>query len=67
MKLIAHRGNTHGRNAERENSPTYIKEALATGYDAEIDVWYINNWSFWLDLNILLRTIPVVIKAKGAY
>jgi len=31
------------------------------------DVWYINNWSFWLDLSILFRTIPVVIKGKGAY
>lgn len=31
------------------------------------DVWYINNWSFWLDLNILLQTIPVVVKGKGAY
>ena len=31
------------------------------------DVWYINNWSFWLDINILLQTIPVVIKGKGAY
>lgn len=31
------------------------------------DIWYINNWSFWLDLNILYLTIPVVIKAKGAY
>lgn len=31
------------------------------------DIWYINNWSFWLDLNILLQTIPVVIKGKGAY
>jgi len=31
------------------------------------DVWYIKNWSFWLDLNILFQTIPVVIKGKGAY
>jgi exopolysaccharide biosynthesis polyprenyl glycosylphosphotransferase len=31
------------------------------------DMWYINNWSFWLDLKILLRTIPVVIHGKGAY
>ncbi|MDO8580796.1 MAG: sugar transferase [Candidatus Omnitrophota bacterium] len=31
------------------------------------DAWYINNWSFWLDFNILLQTIPVVFKAKGAY
>lgn len=31
------------------------------------DIWYINNWSFWLDLNILYQTIPTVMKAKGAY
>ncbi|MBP9855312.1 MAG: sugar transferase [Candidatus Omnitrophica bacterium] len=31
------------------------------------DVWYINNWSFWLDLNILFETLPVVIRGKGAY
>ncbi|MBF0483615.1 MAG: sugar transferase [Candidatus Omnitrophica bacterium] len=31
------------------------------------DVWYINNWSFWLDMNILLKTIPVVLKGRGAY
>jgi exopolysaccharide biosynthesis polyprenyl glycosylphosphotransferase len=31
------------------------------------DVWYINNWSFVLDLKILLQTFPVVLKGKGAY
>lgn len=31
------------------------------------DIWYINNWSFWLDINILLQTVPVVVKGKGAY
>jgi exopolysaccharide biosynthesis polyprenyl glycosylphosphotransferase len=31
------------------------------------DIWYIDNWSFWLDLNILLQTVPVVLKGKGAY
>ncbi len=31
------------------------------------DTWYINNWSFWLDINILFQTIPVVLKGKGAY
>lgn len=31
------------------------------------DIWYINNWSFGLDFSILLQTIPVVIKGKGAY
>jgi exopolysaccharide biosynthesis polyprenyl glycosylphosphotransferase len=31
------------------------------------DIWYINNWSFWLDFHILLQTIPVVLKGRGAY
>jgi len=31
------------------------------------DLWYINNWSFSLDLLILLWTIPAVLKRKGAY
>ncbi|MBF0522429.1 MAG: sugar transferase [Candidatus Omnitrophica bacterium] len=31
------------------------------------DIWYINNWSFWLDLSILFQTVPVVLKGKGAY
>ncbi len=31
------------------------------------DFFYIDNWSFWLDIKILLRTIFVVIRGKGAY
>ncbi|MGB2651752.1 MAG: sugar transferase [Candidatus Omnitrophota bacterium] len=31
------------------------------------DLWYINNWSIGLDLQILWRTIPAVIKGEGAY
>ncbi|MFH1772624.1 MAG: sugar transferase [Candidatus Omnitrophota bacterium] len=31
------------------------------------DIWYINNWSLWLDFVIIFRTLPVVIKGKGAY
>lgn len=31
------------------------------------DIWYINNWSFWLDLNVLMQTIPVILRGKGAY
>ena len=31
------------------------------------DIWYIKNWSFWLDLYILFQTFPVVLKGKGAY
>ncbi|MDD5355734.1 MAG: sugar transferase [Candidatus Omnitrophica bacterium] len=31
------------------------------------DIWYLENWSFGLDIRILLWTIPVVFKGKGAY
>ena len=30
-------------------------------------LWYINNWTLGLDFQILLLTIPVVLKGKGAY
>jgi exopolysaccharide biosynthesis polyprenyl glycosylphosphotransferase len=31
-----------------------------------MDFRYIDQWSFWLDLSILARTIPAVIKGSGA-
>ncbi|MCL4539976.1 MAG: sugar transferase [Bacteroidetes bacterium] len=31
-----------------------------------LDLQYIDNWSVWLDLKILLKTIPAVISGKGA-
>jgi hypothetical protein len=40
MKLIAHRGNIDGPNPLEENRPEYIEEAIARGYDVEIDVRY---------------------------
>jgi exopolysaccharide biosynthesis polyprenyl glycosylphosphotransferase len=32
-----------------------------------LDLHYIRNWSFGLDVEILLRTIPAVLTTKGAY
>jgi len=29
------------------------------------DVWYVDHWSFWLDLKILWMTIAGVLKGKG--
>lgn len=32
-----------------------------------LDVYYIENWSLWLDLGIILKTFGAVLKRKGAY
>jgi exopolysaccharide biosynthesis polyprenyl glycosylphosphotransferase len=32
----------------------------------ELDMEYIDSWSIWLDLQILARTIPAVLKGSGA-
>lgn len=40
-----------------------------TTYDerVDLDVWYSRNWSLWLDIVILLRTVPTVMFRSGAY
>ena len=40
-----------------------------TGYEERIsfDSYYIQNWSIWLDIWILIKTVWVVVKGKGAY
>lgn len=43
MILISHRGNLNGKIPERENRVDYIEDALALGYEVEIDVWLIND------------------------
>ncbi len=33
----------------------------------EIDRWYVQNYSIWLDIFIILKTIPEVLFTRGAY
>ncbi|WP_423856053.1 undecaprenyl-phosphate galactose phosphotransferase WbaP [Acidithiobacillus montserratensis] len=34
---------------------------------ADLDAWYVKNWTLWYDIVILLRTIKVVLARDGAY
>lgn len=38
-------------------------------YDERVrlDMYYIRNWSIWLDLQLLYQTIPAVLNGRGAY
>ncbi len=40
-----------------------------TTYEERVamDVWYVNNWSVWLDIMYLAKTFSAVLHSKGAY
>ena len=39
------------------------------GFDdlVRLDFYYLENWSIWLDVSILAKTVPAVIRGQGAY
>ena len=45
--------------ASRSDGDLRVQESL--------DTYYIRNWSLWLDLHILARTVRTVVGGKGAY
>lgn len=32
-----------------------------------LDFYYLENWSIWLDISILAKTLPAVLQRRGAY
>ncbi|MCY7336250.1 MAG: sugar transferase [Chamaesiphon sp.] len=41
------------------------RNALTWDEKFRLDLWYVDNWSLWLDLKILLLTVKKVIKQDG--
>ncbi len=43
------------------------RSELTVGEILAYDIRYVRDWSFWLDLRILARTVVVVLSGKDAY
>ncbi len=43
------------------------RSALTFDDLVRLDFYYIENWSIWLDISILVKTIPAVLAGRGAY
>ena len=41
------------------------RNAISWEEKFKLDVWYVDNWSFWLDIKIILMTLWKVIKREG--
>jgi sugar transferase EpsL len=41
------------------------RNALTWDEKFRLDIWYVDNWSFWLDVKILLQTIWITISRQG--
>jgi exopolysaccharide biosynthesis polyprenyl glycosylphosphotransferase len=46
-----------------------ISGRSSLGFDdlVRLDFYYIENWSLWLDISVLAKTIPAVLARRGAY
>jgi Undecaprenyl-phosphate galactose phosphotransferase WbaP len=40
---------------------------IAYARRVQLDVWYVNNWTIWHDIVVLLKTIPAVFSGRGAH
>ena len=43
----------------------YGRNLLSWEEKFKLDVWYVDNWSLWLDFKIFLRTLWMVLKREG--
>ncbi len=41
------------------------RNRLAWEHKFDLDVWYVDHWSLWLDIKIMCRTLVKVVKREG--
>jgi exopolysaccharide biosynthesis polyprenyl glycosylphosphotransferase len=46
-----------------------VSGRIALSFDELVryDFYYLENWSIWLDISILAKTLPAVVARRGAY
>jgi lipopolysaccharide/colanic/teichoic acid biosynthesis glycosyltransferase len=46
-----------------------VSGRIALSFDdlVRLDFYYLENWSIWLDISILVKTLPAVLARRGAY
>ncbi len=68
MKLVKHRGPLLHSVQSGVTGLWQISGRNELSFEQRIDLelYYARNWSFWLDIKILFRTLWVVIKKSGA-
>ncbi|MGH7033132.1 MAG: sugar transferase, partial [Stellaceae bacterium] len=53
--------------AQVNNSRGQIDSLAAARRRVALDLYYIDNWSLWLDLKILFMTARVALSRENAY
>jgi len=63
---------TKEQNRRHEVKPGITGWAQVNGRNAicweekfKLDIWYVDNWSLWLDMKIILMTVLKVLKREG--
>ncbi len=69
---VAHYAEWHQRRLEVPQGATGLwqvsgRSDLAFDEMVRLDLYYIEHWSAWLDLQIIVKTIPAMLTGRGAY